>query len=889
MASDEGTDVPWFLKSSFPVLFPTHEALTKARAEFDAFIRNDLARRNDIDILVGAPEPTKAVTETSESFTEVTAPSTTAPVREGIQSMDIDEDEAEPSGTTKLGVPAEHPFIEGLLSHSKSEEVPNMENKMLTDNGDVAYQSTTNPLVDLFYELEEFTTSPRLRDLLEIAWKHDPLTTLKIIFNARSIHLGKSFKQTFYQCAGWLAQNHPLTLVANLQWLSRPVISKKEKKDEGEDDMVLVDGERDENDPSRYDVKHGVAHGYWKDLLNILALAANRKLDVLSDPWDILNTENPGIIKGKSIFARRHRGMSSRTQMSRVTGRGRGRGRGTSRGRGAFYSRGSLRGVEPESTSEEIHQGEMDEVKKAEGEATGQALPGWKEKQHQVRAQRHRSAIEAFNTNRVYRALHLTIARLFADQLESDLKALRGNDPKAKRAISLCAKWAPSQDHFHDRHTFVISSIAEILYPRGSFDGILSATDDHQTYLRYARERYRKDTSALRKHLEVVERDVTAQTFGNINYNRVPSVAMSNYSKLFAEKDFDHFEKYIESVAEGRAKISGATLLPSTLVSRARHSMDTWNYTEQQRSRMSPSALVEYKTKIIQSRVVDGQWKTLVQRIKDSGTLSSAIAVCDVSGSMESPRFKDGTCPMDSSIGLSLLVASATAPPFGGAFITFSSSPQVQQIDLSKEFTEQVKQLSTADFSLNTNFVSVFEKLILPMAIEHKLKPEDMVKRVFVFSDMQFDRAQPTSYSRFGVSPRDSDHLNRWTTSYQRIKDSFEAAGYEMPELVFWNLAGGGHGGVAPKPVATTDEGTSLVSGYSQGMLKLFLDNGGFEEPEADAEADAEAGDDAMVVSKDEDGEVTAHPAAKKSKMDPLTTVKKAIGHKSYEMLTVMD
>ncbi|KAL6862609.1 hypothetical protein ACO1O0_002845 [Amphichorda felina] len=911
MASTEGTGVPWFLKSTYPVLFPTHEALTKPRAEFEALIRNDLARRHDINNSVSTPGPTKALTETGESFTEIN-PSTTADIREGLQTMDVDAPEPEPSVTTNVEGPTGHPFMEGLISYNDPESTPNLENNMLTENGDISHQSTTNPLVDLFSELEDVVTTPRLRDMLEVAWKHDPLSTLKIIFNARSIHLGKSSRLIFYHCAGWLAQNHPLTLVANLQWLSRPVIPKKAKKDEKEDDLVLVDDEKDESNPSRYDVKHGVAHGYWKDLLNILALAANGKLDGLSNPQDILNTENPGIVKGKSVPSRRRGAQVRRAIRGRggFYSRGRGssisRGRGGSipRGRGGSYSRGS-RGTsrgrppwrrsvndapsedEPQTTSEqvsnqegsdheEIHQDDASESEKAEDVPTGEPLPAWKEKQRQVRAQRHRAAVKAFNENHVYRALHLTVARLFAEQLEVDLTALRGEDPKAKRAISLCAKWAPSHDHFHDRHTLVISSIAEILYPRESFDGVLSPTDDRQTYLRHARERYRKETSALRKHLEVVERNVTAQTFENIKYDRVPSVAMNNYSKLFAEKDIGRFEKYIDRVAEGKAKISGATLLPSTLV----HQASQPDIRVPRQNNTFAAALVQQKMQRLQAQVVDGQWKTLVQRMKDSGALSSAIAVCDVSGSMGGPTFKDGTCPMDSAIGLSLLVASTTAPPFGGAFITFSSNPEVQEIDLSKPFTEQIQQLSSSAWGMSTNFVSVFKDLILPMALKNKLKPEDMVKRIFVFSDMQFDSAERSSarYRDGNVAPE------RWSSSYQHIKGRYEDAGYEMPELVFWNLAGG-RDGMAPKPVTTTDEGTSLVSGYSQGMLKVFLENGGFEEPEAEEEPD----DDAIVVSKDEDGEVTAQPAPKKAKMDPLMTVKKAIGHTSYEMLKVMD
>ncbi|KAK5180773.1 hypothetical protein LTR16_010465, partial [Cryomyces antarcticus] len=193
-----------------------------------------------------------------------------------------------------------------------------------------------------------------------------------------------------------------------------------------------------------------------------------------------------------------------------------------------------------------------------------------------------------------------------------------------------------------------------------------------------------------------------------------------------------------------------------------------------------------------------------------------------------SPMFSDGTCPLDSSIGLSLLVAEVTNPPFGGAFISFSAEPAVHRVggkEDSRSFKEKTDAIMQSSMGYNTNFVAVFEKCILPLAIEQKIEQKDMVKQVFVFSDMQFDEAE-----RNPCGPNDE----QWSTSYERIQKRFRDAGYEMPMLVFWNLAGGpsvqGLGSwedtTVPKPVTAEQEGTALVSGYSQAMMKMFLDEG---------------------------------------------------------------
>ena len=701
------------------------------------------------------------------------------------------------------------------------------ETEMLTENRDIANKSTKDPLVDLFYELEDVASEHRLSELLQNAWQTDPLATLKLIWNARSIHLGKSSRVTFYRCCGWLADHHPLTLLANLRWVTRPTIPKKvankDGKDGGDaDDFEMVDIDElsleDEGNPTRFDVENGVAHGYWKDLLNILALAANNQLRTGSNPASVLNDH------------------------------------------GAKNER-----VWDTDKAKDIRKRKADE--------------------------RFKSVQASFEgeSGALYKALHLSVARLFGEQLKRDLDLVAA---KKMRQLSLAAKWAPSAKGFHDKHTLIVSTIAEYMFSREE----LLAKDseaDREHYLKLAREAYRIQViSPLRKALEIVERDITEGTYCKIRYDRLPSLAMNNYSPLFIEKDYERFAKYIEGVSQGMKRISGATLLPSTLVAQCRSSRGS---DRAPKSKDAKQMMGNVRAQL-DAKVADGQWKSLVQRIKDSGKIENSIAVCDVSGSMFGPVFKDGTTPIDSSLGLSLLLAEVTQPPFGGYFITFSERPEILKVggaDDDRGLSEKLSKMERSKWGMNTNFVAVFEDLLLPMALKHKVKPEDMVKQVFVFSDMQFDFC--------GGGP--------WKSSFDRIKTKFAREGYEVPQIVFWNLAGGraGYGmygtgtynishptkrprltsmrdvgGVsetAPKPATIDDGGVALVSGYSQGQLKMFLENGHFDEPEEEVKEKAGEGEDAdaMVVTKD------------KKKMEPLAMVMKAISHRSYAMLRVVD
>jgi hypothetical protein len=429
---------------------------------------------------------------------------------------------------------------------------------------------------------------------------------------------------------------------------------------------------------------------------------------------------------------------------------------------------------------------------------------------------------------------------------------------------------------FHDKHTFIVSSIAEILHPQVAKDSKFDRTE----YLKKARLSYRIQTvSPIRKYLALVERDITTETFENIKYDRVPSLAMDRYQGLFLEKDSERFSDFLTKVASGTANVSGAVLLPSTLVSRARGGGG--------RSRTKKGgAKVSQIQKLAEQQLMDGQWKTLVKRIKDSGTIESSIAVCDVSGSMGGPMLPDGTCPMDSAIGLSLLLAEIVEPPFGGSFITFSGRPHIQKVggpDDTRTFAQKVEYMMGSEWGMNTDFVAVFEKLILPLAIKNKVKQEDMVKQVFVFSDMEFDAA--------------SQSQPRWSTSFERIEAQFKEAGYEMPTLIFWNLAyGRGYDSYAynddddgrPKPVEADQPGTALVSGYSQAQIKVFLDGGKFDDLELEEEIeDEEVKND--NGSDNEEGGLVEVRVSKKQKVDPMAVVTKAISHPAYQMLKVVD
>ncbi|KAI5319845.1 hypothetical protein L3X38_039553 [Prunus dulcis] len=83
------------------------------------------------------------------------------------------------------------------------------------------FPSYGNPCLDLFYHVVPDAADARtdshkyLKQLLPLAWSHNPSTTLKLICNILNVR-GKSDEDGFYTAAFWLHQNHPKTLACNV-------------------------------------------------------------------------------------------------------------------------------------------------------------------------------------------------------------------------------------------------------------------------------------------------------------------------------------------------------------------------------------------------------------------------------------------------------------------------------------------------------------------------------------------------------------------------------------------------------------------------------------------------------------------------------------------------
>ncbi|EXC23526.1 hypothetical protein L484_007134 [Morus notabilis] len=451
-----------------------------------------------------------------------------------------------------------------------------------------------------------------------------------------------------------------------------------------------------------------------------------------------------------------------------------------------------------------------------------------KEKARALRKERElakaKRALERYESDLDYRFLYDCVSDVFADMLKLDMQFLSSGEI---HRISLASKWCPSIDSSYDKCTLICEGIARRVFPRESNSEYGEVEEAHYVYR--IRDRLRKEVLVpLHKALELPEVYMSANQWGILPYNRVASVAMKNYKDLFSKHDSDRFGEYLENVKSGKAKIAAGALLPHEII----------------------KSLEDEDG----GKVAELQWQRMVEDVAKKGKLSNCIAVCDVSGSM------DGV-PMEVSVALGLLVSELSEEPWKGRVITFSENPQIHEIEgdtlLSK--TEFVRRM---EWGMNTNVQKVFDR-ILEIAIEGKLSEEQLIQRVFVFSDMEFDQAcrietmgsdedesgedseedkceEESNEDESGkqseedkceeVSKVDkSEEKNRsWETNYEVIQRKFREKGYnKVPEIVFWNLRNS-----SSTPVVAKQVGVALVSGFSKNLLSLFLEEGGIVNPQ---------------------------------------------------------
>lgn len=293
----------------------------------------------------------------------------------------------------------------------------------------------------------------------------------------------------------------------------------------------------------------------------------------------------------------------------------------------------------------------------------------------------------------------------------------------------------------------------------------------------------------LRKHIGIVERKMSTNEWDDIDYSTVPSNAMREYRNAFRRHDEMRFDKFVSDALElgddGKplAKVHSDVLYPYDIVG-----------------------------SVLQgdgSKLLEAQWRQLPNYLTGKYENANVIVVADVSGSMM--WYGNGTNrPIATSIGLAMYFAERNHGAFGGLWMDFSGDSQFHRVEGST-LRERVMSLQCGHWGNITNLEKAFDR-ILDLAVDNDVPQEDMPRAIVVVSDMEIDASGYDGWS-----------------FYDAMRDRYASHGYEIPTVVFWNVA-------SRHDVFHADssrKGVMLCSGSSASTFRTVIDSIGMSPYEA--------------------------------------------------------
>lgn len=345
-------------------------------------------------------------------------------------------------------------------------------------------------------------------------------------------------------------------------------------------------------------------------------------------------------------------------------------------------------------------------------------------------------------------------------------------DKANKKPISLLAKWLPTA---YGRNEEVHKLAMKIAHKLG-MSGV----------------QYRNVVRDLRKYLDIVERKMSTNKWNQIKYSNVPARASMIYRNAFTRHDEERYRDWLNKVNEGKAKINTGTLYPYDLLKQYMTSFYT---------------LKEY------DKTIEAQWKNLPNYLGD--THANCIVIADTSGSMYT---NSGGRPFYTAISLAIYFAERNNGPYQGLWMQFNDDSTIERIS-GITLRDHIANIDRYSWGGTTNLEAAFDQ-ILTIALKYKIPKKDMVKSLIIISDMEINEA--TVGYNYGNDEYDmSKRIERSWLFYDKMKRKYTTHGYDIPNIVFWNVE-------SRHNVFHTDKdrpGVQLCSGQSASTFKHLMES----------------------------------------------------------------
>jgi len=274
----------------------------------------------------------------------------------------------------------------------------------------------------------------------------------------------------------------------------------------------------------------------------------------------------------------------------------------------------------------------------------------------------------------------------------------------------------------------------------------------------------------------VVEHDMCSGKWEDINFKHIPSVAGARYRNAFKKHDETRYDEWCESLVES-GEVNAKALFPHDIIRTIYSTND--------------------KDTAFRS-LVNALFDNIPDYIEDPTI--KIMPVCDFSGSMHI-KVSGDISAMDVSLALGMYCSDRLGEdnPFYRKLIPFSSTSKLESW-ADKDVIDAVYSIPDG-YMGSTNLKGALDNL-LQSAVMWNVKKDDMVTHVLILSDMQWD---------IGTKNADEGVV-------ENCMQGWEAAGYDRPTIVYWNLHSYDN-----QPATKHERDVAMVSGFSPSILKTVL------------------------------------------------------------------
>ena len=359
------------------------------------------------------------------------------------------------------------------------------------------------------------------------------------------------------------------------------------------------------------------------------------------------------------------------------------------------------------------------------------------------------------------------------EQLEADLKAVEEATPEHPADISLLGKWLKSCNS-SSKETCALGRL---------------------TYrnLGYKSEAaYRKDLAKLRKAIRIVEADMSARRWSDIEYDKLPSRAGLIYRGAFRKHDQERYEAFIEAVNSGEKKINAAMNTPQDIV----------------HAYMGRYKIRRFSGDFPVDETLEAMWKNLPDFVQSDENI---LCLVDVSHSMYGMYGR----PIEVSTGLGMYFAQKNRGDFHNLFLTFETEPKFVQLRDHVSLAQNLRLTMDAPWGGSTDLNKACRE-ILRFASDHNVPNEDMPTRLIIISDMEIDEAShPSICEDEDVNTFDAKDV----LHIDELREMYAEHGYTVPQAIYWNVCSWENHFHTRSDIP----GTMLASGSSPAVFQAIM------------------------------------------------------------------